>query len=110
MHETENAALYERAPRPDDDDGGERVGVILDEAALRAVLDDADGPRVVTAIVADDRAALLRGYAVLEVARRWYGPVEVVGGGRVAEDRAVRLRVGPQLHVPARLKGGVEQQ
>ncbi len=118
MQETQNAVLYRLAPTPDDD-GGDKVGLMLDEAALRLLLDDTvDGARTVTATVVDDREAgsVAPAYAVLEVARRWYGPVQILartdddGFVPLPEDGVVRLRVAGGLHVPSRLRGGVEQQ
>ena len=103
MHETENALLY--APPPPDDEV--RLGVRLDEAALRA-LEDHEGPwpLVVAAELVDDEADVLDAYGVLEVARAWYGPVVV----RARDALHLSLQVGGRLHVPARLRGGVEQQ
>jgi hypothetical protein len=107
VHETENAVLYESAPTPDDG-GGEKVGLIIDETALAALLDEArDGPWTVHAtLVVDDGVASRQRYAVLEVARRWFGPVEVVARA----DDEVTLRIAAQLHVPSRMRGGFEQQ
>lgn len=112
VHETENALLYVEEPPAD----GERTGLVLDVDALRA-LDAHDGPDTVDVVAhVIDAADVARAHRVLEVARCWYGPVVVVGPAtgdgrvRVLEDGLVHLRVGPRRHVPARLKGGVEQQ
>jgi hypothetical protein len=114
MHETENALLYLEPPPAE----GERVGLLVDVDALRALDEHDDGEITITAHVVDDRgaASIARVHRVLEVARSWFGPVEVQGpvdgNGRVRvlDDGLVRLRVGARLHVPAKLRGGVEQQ
>lgn len=113
VHETENALLYVDAPPAE----SERTGLLFDVDALAALAEhDGPEPLVVHARVVDDVASVARVHGVLEVARAWFGPVEVVGPRdaagrvRVLDDGLVALRVGPRLHVPARLRGGVEQQ
>lgn len=124
LHETENACLYQTAPTPEEEHQGGaptegRAGLILDDAALLALLDpDNPGPWTLNAQVLDDgeERSLVREQAVLEVARHWFGPVEVLGAAgpdgrvRVPADRSIRLRVAAVLPVPAGLRGGVEQQ
>lgn len=124
LHETENAGLYRTPPAPDDDaragDAADnRTGLIVDDAALGELLDLTNpGPWTVSALVLDDGGEpwLPKHHAVLEVARHWFGPVEVLGAVgadgrvRIPADRSIRLRVAAVLPVPARLRGGVEQQ
>jgi hypothetical protein len=115
VHETENARLYVAAPPA----AGEHVGVQLDADALRELAScDGAEPRFISVTVMDPEVdgEIARAFSVLEVAGRWYGPVDVVAGtgegGRVAvpPDAMIRLRVHAPLHVPASVRDSVDVQ
>jgi hypothetical protein len=111
MHETENAILYP-APPPRDGPSSQAgaISVLLDEEALAALSEFHGGgaPLRLTALIVNDGGldTLASTFRVLEVAGRWFGPVDVAGRtdprGRVPmpPSRMIALVLHARLDAP----------